>query len=275
MDFNLRSPPALRASLEASGFHRARRGSGYRHNGLCVTSDHAWLNVQGRANKTAEPLRDQLGKPGLWKTVVERKPKRARREFHLPLSVLAGSDLWADDGEEPTDPLQACLAWAAATARGEVPPGWKSPPREQVEAWVPNRSLVLQSGPLLRQGSLHYAPNRLGLSFPIVNELSADISLARRDWLGEVLIETENRWRMVRVGFDGQADRPAIKAEVDFSGAPHLVLEGLVKAGLDAIRWVVSWSLWSVAFLCDTRVTCRLWEAPTAGIARRKEEEPS
>jgi hypothetical protein len=230
--------------------------------------------VGTKAKGVGDPLWGQMGQPGLWKTIVPPKPRRPRRELHLPLDVIAEGEPW-DDGDETAGPLRACLDWAAATAKGELPGGWKSPPRELVESWIPRGGLVIQSGPLLGQGSLCYGPSRLALRFPLAGELSEGISLVRRDWLAQVLAEVENRWRMVRVGFCGAADRPAVQAEVDFSGAPHPVLEGLFKAGLDAMRWVVSWSLWSVGFLCDARVACRSWEAPRAGTARRKEVESS
>ena len=275
MELDLRSPRGLQASLRASAYRRARRGAGYRHNGLCVTWDHRWLTVEAKAEAGSDPLWDQLGKPGLWKPVVPPKPKRPRREFHLPLEVLAGSEFWTDDPEEAADPLRACLDWAAATAKCKLPQGWKSPPREQVEAWIPAGGLVVRCGPLLRQGALRYGPNHLGVRFSLAGELSEQISLVRRDWLAQVLADAGNRWRLVRVGFCGSADRPAVQAEVDFSGAPHPVLAGLFRAGLDAIRWVVSWSLWSVGFLSDARVACRSWEAPRTGTARRKEDDSS
>jgi hypothetical protein len=275
MELDLRSPRGLQAALAASPFRRSRRGIGYRHKGLCVTWDHRWLTVATKAQSGSDPLWGQMGKPGLWKPLVPPKTKRPRRELHLPLEVIAGSGPWGADAEEAPDPLRACLDWAAATAKGELPKGWKSPPRDQVESWIPRGGLVVRCGPLLRQGSLRYGPNRLGLRFPLAGALSERISLVRRDWLAQVLSDAESRWRMVRVGFCGAPDRPAVRAEVDFSGAPHQVLEGLFRAGLDAMRWVVSWSLWSVGFLCDARVACRSWEAPRAGTARRKEVESS
>jgi hypothetical protein len=275
MEHDLRSVRGLRAALEGLGFRRARRGRGYRHNGLAVTWDHRWLTFETKAEPGADPLWAPIGQPGLWKPAVPPKPKRPRRELHLPLAVLSAGEPWADDGEEAADPLRACLDWAAATAKGALPKGWKSPPRDLVESWIPRGGLVVRSGPLLRQGELRYGPERLGLRFPLAGELSEQISLVRRDWLGQVLADAGNRWRMVRVGFCGQAERPAARAEVDFSGAPAAVLEGLFRAGLDAIRWVVSWSLWSVGFLGDARVACRCWEAPRAGTARRKEVQSS
>jgi len=274
METNVQSPRDVQTAVEAVGFGRGRRGSGCRHRGLRVAFDRRWVTVRTKAEPKADPeaemLRGRLGRPGLWKMVVPQKPKRARREFHLPLAAIEGGDARADDRAEADDPLRACLDWAAATVEGDVPDGWTSPPREQVEAWIPSRGLVIQSGPLLRQGSLIHGPTRLALSFPLAGELSDEISPARRDWLGRVLADAQSRWRMVRVGMEGAPQRPEVRAEVDLTGAPHCVLEALVPIGLDAVRWVVSWSLWSVAFLTDARVTCRAWEA-----AQRKEDELS
>jgi hypothetical protein len=267
MSVTLRSPAALHDWLTASGFHPVRRGAAYRQNDLSVAFDLGWITVRGKALATSDLLRDQLGSPGLWKPVVDGKSQRARREFHLPRSVIEGGELWADGPEEVGDPIQACLQWAAETAGGDVPRDWKSPPRALVESWVPSRGLVLQRGPLLRQGELAYGPSRLGLSFPVVNEVPECLAPARREWLARVLADAQNRWRMVRVGFDSDTKRPAVRAEVDLSGAPHGMLEGLVKAGLDALRCVVCWLIWSCAFLCDARVTCRLWEAPQSGCS--------
>jgi len=251
-----------------------RRGSTSRHRGLRVTFGGRWVTVRAKVPRNVGPepptLWGPLGRPGLWKTVVAEKPGRARREFHLPLAAIEAADPWPGDRDEPEDPLRACLDWAAATVEGDVPDGWTSPPREQVEAWIPSRGRVIQSGPLLCHGSLIHEPRRLALSFALAGEVSAEITPARRAWLGRVLADAQSRWRMVRVGMEGEPDRPEVRAEVDWTGAPHGVLEALVPIGLDALRWVVAWSLWSVTFLSDARVTCRAWEA-----AQRKEDESS
>lgn len=270
MDFNAQSPQACGASLEALGFRRSRNRSSYRRNGLSIAPQHGWLTVRAKAEKGADPLWGQSGKPGLWKTVAKKDRKGHRREFDLPLGVLAGPPIWTGDDQPPRSPLEACLEWVTATAGGGLPDGWECPPREQIESWIPHQGLTLRSGPFVRQGSLVYAPNRLALWFPIVNELSDEISEARRSWLREVLCDGQNRWRMVRVGFSGAARRPAVGAEVDLSGAPVPVLEDLFRAGLDALRWVVSWLIWSVGLLADARVSCRVWEAPRAGASPQK-----
>lgn len=267
MKINVQSPRDVQTAVEAAGFCRGPRGSGYRRGGVRVAFDRHWMTVRAKAGPEAEMLWGQLGRPGLWKMVVPRQPKRPRREFHLPLAAIEAGDAWDDDRDEADDPLRACLDWAAATVEGDVPDGWTSPPREQVEAWIPRRGLVIQSGPLLCQGSLIHEPRRLALSFALAGKLSDEISPARRDWLGRVLVDARNRWRMVRVAVEGEPQRPEVRAEVDLTGAPHGVLEALVPIGLDAVRWVVVWSLWSVAFLSDARVTCRAWEA-----APRKED---
>lgn len=267
MEINVQSPRDVRAAVEAAGFRRGQRGSCYRRGDLRLAFDQRWLTVRAEADPEEEMLWGQLGRPGLWKMVAAQAPKRPRREFHLPLAAIEAGDTWNDDRDDAEDPLRACLDWAAATVEGEVPGHWTSPPRAQVEAWMPKRRLVIQSGPLLCQGSLVHKPRRLALSFTLAGELPEEISPARRDWLGRVLADAQNRWRMVRVGMEGDPQRPEVRAEVDLTGAPHGALETLVPIGLDAVRWVVVWSLWSVAFLCDARVTCRAWEA-----AQRKEE---
>jgi len=274
MATTMQSPYDVRTAGEAAGFGRGRRESTSRHRGLHVAFDRRWVTVRAKAAPKADPEAQMpwgpLGKPGLWKTVVAEKAGRARREFHLPLAALEDADAWPDDRQEADDPLRACLDWAAATVEGVVPDGWTSPPRGQVEAWIPSGGLVVRSGPLLCQGSLLHEPRRLALSFRLVGELSAEITPARRAWLGCVLADAQSRWRMVRIGMEGAPDRPEVRAEVDWTGAPHGVLEALVPIGLDALRWVVAWSLWSVTFLSDARVTCRAWEA-----AQRKEDESS
>lgn len=270
MDINVQSPQAYSTSLEALGFRRSRNRSSYRRNGLSIAPRDGWLTARAKAEKGGDPLWGQLGKPGLWKMVAKEARKGFRREFHLPLGVLAGPPIRTDDAQAQRSRLEACLEWITATAGGELPDGWECPPREEIESWIPHQGLTLRSGPFVRQGSLILAPDRLAISFPIVNELSDEISEIRRNWLREVLSDGQNRWRMVRVGFSGTAGRPAVGAEVDLSGAPGPVLEDLFRAGLDALRWVVSWLIWPVGLLADARVSCRVWEAPRAGASPQK-----
>jgi hypothetical protein len=264
METIVRSPRGLGPRLEAAGFRLGKDGFTYRSNGLSATLEPGWLTLRTRPGRQADPLGQQMGRPGLWKTIV-RPSGKLRREFHLPVNVLAREEP-DDDGPDGDDPLRACLDWAAATAQGELPNGWQCPAEESVQSWFSKEGLVLQSGPLVKQGSVVRAPGRLAVCFQVVAAVPEGLSPARRRWLERVLAEAGRRWRMVRVGLDGSQGAPSVVAEVDLSGAPPELLPDFCRIALDAVRWVVSWFLWPVALLSDTRVACRVWEAPTAGI---------
>jgi hypothetical protein len=273
------TPPAphskrWHAAIEAAGFHRARNGHGFCHNGTSLTCDDRWLSLRTLRGATAETLLNGLGNPGLWKTVALNGGQRVGREFHLPMTVLDSVRGNADvDDQEGDNPFEACVRWAQTTVARERPRDWTSPPPHQIDTWVQPADLVVQSGSLLTQGKVIHTPDQLAISFPVVNELPAGLSAARRDWLRGVLADAANRWRMVRVGFNN-SQPPAVAVEFDFSGAPAAVLEDLVKAGLDAVRLVTLSILWPVVLLCDLNVPSRMWDEPaTAAPGRRKETE--
>jgi hypothetical protein len=113
---------------------------------------------------------------------------------------------------------------------------------------------------VLRQGELIHQPNRLAVRFPIVQRVPDDLPPRRREWLREVLIDGQNRWRMVRIGLAEEAGSSAALAEVDLSGCPHGLLESLFAAGLGALRWVVGWLVEAADFLVDGSVACRALE---------------
>jgi len=258
MNITTKTPDAWHSALKELGFRRARNGSGFRHNGLVVKPRRRWLVATARGAKGEDPLCGRLGKPGLWKPVTEGT--KVRREFHLPLSVLSVEAVPGDEDEEAADPLEACVRWISATALDDVPAGWECPARDEVESWIPDGGLTLRSGTLVRQGTLVCGPDRLALRIPLVREVHAGLSEARRAWLGELLLDAQNRWRMVRIGLEGDPGREAVMAEVDLSGAPPVVLEALFRTGLDALRWVASWLVMSAGLVADARVGSRLCE---------------
>jgi hypothetical protein len=258
MNVTMKTPEAWRAALGELGFRRTRDGSRFRHNGLAVTPQRRWLVASARGGKGEDPLCGQLGKPGLWKPVTGGT--KSRREFHLPLAVLSVEEVLGEGEEDAPDPLEVCLGWASATALDDLPAGWECPAREEIESWIPEGGLTVRSDDLVRQGSLVCGPDRLALRMPIVHEVHAGLSEARRAWLRELLLDAQDRWYMVRIGFVGEADRPAIAAEVDLSGAPRVVLEAVFRIGLDALRWVVLWLVRSAGLVADARVGCRICE---------------
>lgn len=240
------------------GFRAAPRGAGFRHNGLSVKPDSGWLTATAATSGGGDALAGQLDKPGLWKQIGEGKA--ARRQFDLRLAAIGSAATLGEDGQEAADPLESCIAWAAATALEDLPAGWECPPREEVESWIPAEGLTLRCGELVRQGTLVCQPDRLALRMPLVNEIPVDLPEARGEWLRAVLLDAHNRWRMVRIGIQGPAERRSVVAEVDLSGVPAAVAEAFVKAGLDALRWVVSWLVRSAGLVADARIALRLCE---------------
>lgn len=248
----------LQSQLANLGFTRSRRGEGYRHNGVAFNPEGSWSTLYSTESLVdVDPLCGLLHQPGAWKYVVGRDGT-VRKTFDVPTSVL---DLQDDDEElgdveDAETPLEGCLKWAMATDRSEIPSGWKGPERADLDTWMSPQALTIQCGPVVRQGMVVSGVDRLAIRFPIVQSLPPGLSENRLVWLRAVLIEGQNRWRMVRIGLSDQG----AEAEIDLTGAPQVILEPLFKTSLDALRWVVEWLVVSAAFLADPAVTCRAWE---------------
>ncbi|MCI0456195.1 MAG: hypothetical protein L0Z62_04340 [Gemmataceae bacterium] len=243
------------ADLDALGFTR-REGS-YRRNGTLLNPGRGWVALESaRPLADADPLRDQLGRPGLWKLV--RGDDGVRRVFELPEAALTAEE--SDESEEASS-LRACVRWALDTEAGTVPEGWQPPPREELDAWLPVGRLIVQTGPAVRQGELVHSPERLALRFALVHSIPEELNEVRRQWLQEVLAEAQDRWRMVRVGLTAGG---AALAEVDFTGCPRAALEVLFPTGLDALRWVVAGLVKVADFLADPASVSRALEVRRA-----------
>ncbi len=257
MTATVQPPPGrLHAQLLKAGFSRARPGEEFRCNGVLLRDEGGWAVVRSaKPAADADPLEGQLGRPGLWKCVRDADGAGLLRVFDLPRLPDAPEET---DGEGERAPLAACLEWAAATSHGRLPEGWQPPPRAEVNAWAPPAALTVQAGALVRQASVVYAPDRLALTCPVLTRVPEALPEARRAWLRELLVEAQDRWRMVRVGFAGEA--PAVLAEVDLSGCPPEVVESVFRAGLAALRWVVEWLARPADFLADAALPSRALE---------------
>jgi hypothetical protein len=154
--------------------------------------------------------------------------------------------------------LEAMLRWALETADGRVPADWCAvggPDRDEIEAVIPSGGLTVRSGSLVRQGELICDSSRVALSVPIVTGLPNDLPASRCACLRSLLIDAQRRWRVARVGISDAA--PAeVRAEVDLTGAPHLLLPGLVQIGVDALRCLVEWLLKPAVFISDPGKVC-------------------
>lgn len=238
--------------LAAAGFAAGRAGGCHTSNGIALRFTDRWISLESDALcKTADPLSLQMGKPALWKCI--RTPAgHMRQMFEFPLWVVASTAPDFDDEiEKAVSPLQAMLAWALDTLNRERLDGWRPPTCRQVQSMLPAKALTVQCDAVARQGELVCKPQRLAFRFPILLRIPEDLSEARLYWLRRLLAETQNRWKLVRTGFNSGRIRTAALAEVDLSGAPPGVLPDLVNIALAALKGAVAWAVPSAAFLID------------------------
>ena len=251
------APPPLpwQTGLASLGFRRRGRDAGYRHQGSSFTVRSGWGALELK-RLGADPLRGLMGKPGLWKCMVDERDGRVRQVFDFPPAILRAShSCHTHDGAD--DVFRESVRWALATAGGAPVEGWSAPDPEEANEWLDAELLTIQVGSILRQVSLHHGADRLALTAPILNALDPDLDPARTGWLRELLIDAQNRWPMIRVGF---ATDSAVHAEVDLSGAPHAVIEQLLELGLDGLRNLIEWIVQAADFLASDTSVCRALE---------------
>jgi len=218
--------------------------------------------VNGKAS--ADPLRGWLGRAGLWKCTTEGNESRCR--FDLPPEAV----LPEDDGYDEAAPAawEAALAWAMATADGRTPEGWHAPLLEDLGQ--PTTEIIVQHDRFVRHGRLVRSDHALTLRVPILGRPRTDLPESRKEYLDELLIDAQNRWRMVRVGLD--SPDASVEAEVNLSGAPHAVMETLVRTAKDALCWFVIWLVGSVDLLADPAVASEALRVRPSGLSRERRE---
>ena len=81
----------MRANLPLPLTPFTPKGKGFRCGDVTFSTQPGWFLFEAPYDD-AVSLLDNLGKPGLWKPAVPPKPKRPRRELHLPLPVLAAGE---------------------------------------------------------------------------------------------------------------------------------------------------------------------------------------
>lgn len=278
--------------LAELGFCRVPGAGAWRHNGVSFATEGAWAVLRATAPATGDPLADLWGQPGPWKAVSgshlhlahsrhvrseDVTPRRFRRVFEVPLSLLVEGE--GDDGGDALDagrgvsPLGALVAWGLATLEGRCPPGWQTPSREEVEARLAPGALTVQCGAHARQGQVVADGGRLALRMPILARRPAGLSECRLSWLRQVLLDAQDRWRLVRVGPVPDGPESPVEAEVDLTGAPPLLLDGLAAVAATALRCAVSWVVGPCAFLAHAArepralAMCRGSRAPGASSA--------
>lgn len=243
--------------LADAGFRRRRKG-GYCRGKLALRRCDGWaiLTDSSKMPKTQSTrlLARHSRATGPWKLVTINGKPSWIAEF--PLNALQAES----NAEEPKPPLIQCLDWALETAGVETASVWDPPSEAEVRAWISGSELTIHSHRHVRQISLQCSDNQLKLSVPIVAEIPAELPESRDSWLRDLLLATQDQWRMVRVvDTSNGASRSAV-AELDLTGAPHAILETLFTVGLQSLRYAVQWSVQSADLLVDLGVTCRAWE---------------
>jgi hypothetical protein len=260
-------------ALCAAGF-KCRRDGSYRRGPITATRDGIWHTLRAKASRR-ERADGLLGQPGLWK-LVRNADGRCERVFDLPqVDDLPDDAAWADapDGEDRGESaLSLMLEWAAATADGLVPTNWQPPPAETVRRWAAPADLSVRNGGIVRQVEIIVESDRLALRCRVVG-VPAELPPQRRAWLDRLALDANDRWRLVRLGWDGDGSDSSdssgssnLIAEVDLTGCPAGVLESVFRAALAALRLVVGWLVRAADFLADPACGSALLEAaPSPG----------
>jgi hypothetical protein len=155
---------------------------------------------------------------GLWKMLG------ADYVAEIPSAVFAELD------PEELEPVLAQVSrWLITTAAGRVPAGWLAPKRSELDQWVPVQQRNLRWGAIFK--SLQVEPDPFRLKCELASAITWPPGDTRRAWLVQALQDWQSACRMVRLS--GAAG--AVVAEVDITGAPELLWEPLVQAGLASL----------------------------------------
>lgn len=256
------STALLHRRFESLGFESTskrahRRPTRYSDGSFELELDADWAVLRA-AVEHAEDVDDLhlLGRPGLWR--ILESDTGPTWTLELPAFVMAEEPEPELDGSPAVDPLEACIAWARASLVGELPAGWITPDREELEAWGKSSALTVRSGSHSSQGTLVREPRRLALRHAALAQVPADLSIARTQWLEACLRDGMRSWRTVRLGFTPEGN---VGCEVDLSGVPHALLESFVQLALDALQLVTRWCLSSIALVTDPGVPSRALES--------------
>ena len=114
---------------------------------------------------------------------------------------------------------------------------------------MPEGLLTVCCGHHARQGELAVGEGRLALRMPVVTRVPAGLSESRMSWLRQVLLDAQDRWRLVRLGLVGDVGDASVEAEVDLTGVPASLLEALVPLAASALRCAVSWVVEPCVFI--------------------------
>ena len=238
--------------LVAAGFSFDCRNQRITRNGIRLTFDDQWIQLRSNLPlNISDPLNALMGESGIWKLITD-KDRQPRKVFEFPLFITTENipDFEALD-EEVQSPLAAVLKWAGDTLNGKQLNGWRCPSEEDMMNLLSPTGLTVQCGTYARQGELICQPKCLALRLPLIFNVCDNLPESHYYWLRNLLIDDQNRWKMIRIGFRRESSSTSVQAEVDLSGAPHSVLSGLLTVALAALHAVAAWVVPSAEFLVE------------------------
>ena len=188
----------------------------------------------------------------------------SRLVFPLPGFVIKDADVADSDDEEEHDDaapaLASCIAWAVSTAEGNHPKGWKSPDVETIASWTEGNLLTIEHESIVRQIEVISDPERFTLRVPLATKIPGDLPDVHRRWLRKLLVDAQNCWHLVRLGFAEESGEVVAIAEVDLTGVPGPVARRFLLTGASSLRWIVAWLVETAEFLVDAPVASQALE---------------
>jgi hypothetical protein len=247
---NIYSKKKCESALAAAGFSLSHASQRDNPEAIKLKLDQQWIQlITNSPQGTSDPLKTLMGRPGLWK-LTAGSDCRPRKVFEFPLFIL--SDHHPDVETvyaETKSPLSAALRWAKSTLSGRRIDEWRSPSKQETMDLISSQSLTVQCGAYARQGELICRPKRLALRFPLILQVPDDLPDPNYYWLRKLLVDAQNRWKLVRIGFRGESSTISAQAEIDLTGTPHSVLAGLLAISLSVLQAVTIWVVPPAEFL--------------------------
>jgi len=257
--------------LVAAGFSLTGANRTNNPKGIGFTCRDQWIQIISMSPlDVPDPLNALMGEPGLWKIVTD-EVHRPWKIFEFPQVVVAENNPACElSNEAAKSSLPAALQWAGDTLVGERINGWRCPPKQEIMALLDPKSLTVHCGLHARQGELVYRPKRLALRFPLIFHVPDDLPDTHYFWLRNLLIDAQNRWKLVRIGLRNESSATSVQAEVDLTGAPPGMLDGLLTVAAAALHAVVAWvvppaeflveqpsGIWALNVHNDVKIECR------------------
>jgi hypothetical protein len=135
---------------------------------------------------------------------------------------------------------------ASRRARGDVAPA-------EAASILPASALVVQQGPIVRQGRIVLDADVARIGFPVLQSSVAAIPSHRHAPLATLLSDASRRWRWIRLGVDEER-RPAVEIAVPATSAALATRVALLAR--DALAAFLAWIAPAAEFVVTGEAVC-------------------